>query len=322
MTLNPTIAGLDLPHLDSTHKLQRVLNSALMAQLPLQGTAKLTSAVKSPHGQSNLAVQAPVAEAIYWDASYFKLHRVNLFEAASAQEQAAILKRANQALFEEAYLIEKAGMGYMAKMVLLAESTEERMLYGLFTADETSHFSQICQFVPADGIHTDNAFLRLVEELAESSDKRVLLFVIQVVLEGWGLSHYRSLAEHCRDRAFSQVLQGFLQAEARHHGTGATLFNQSSISASSQAAIVEVLARFLQMVQVGPQSVVDAIAQVIGPLSRSQTVQVLEELDTETHSGLRLKRLRSLMQGEAARAIVQTLDDQALFQPLPAQQCV
>jgi 16S rRNA U1498 N3-methylase RsmE len=76
------------------------------------------------------------------------------------------------------------------------------------------------------------------------------------------------------------------------------------------------------MVQVGPQNVLGAIAQVKGHLSRSQKIQILEELDTETHSGTRLQLLRSLMRGKSADAIVQALEDRGAFVPLSAHHCV
>jgi hypothetical protein len=113
-----------------------------------------------------------------------------------------------------------------------------------------------------------------------------------------------------------------LDAEARHHATGSLLFEEISISKLSQALIIELLAKFLMMVQVGPQNVLAAIAQVKGHLSRSQKIQILEELDTETHSGKRLQLLRSLMRGKSADAIVQALEERGAFVPLPAHHCV
>jgi len=76
------------------------------------------------------------------------------------------------------------------------------------------------------------------------------------------------------------------------------------------------------MVQVGPQNVLAAIEQGKGDLSRSQKIQILEELDTENHSGTRLKLLRSLMGGTSAEVIVQALEDRGAFVPLSAHHCV
>jgi len=299
--LSYKIAGLDLPHLDSDDRLQRILKAAL----PNQG--------------DNFSQQ----KLDYWDAEFFNLHRVQIFQQASLAEQSAILEMTNRSLLEESYFIEKAGVGYMAKMVFLAESVEERMLYGLFTADEATHLSQIIHFLPEiESTNSNDPFLNLLAEVVESADKTVLLFVLQVVLEGWGLSHYRRLAKECKSSVLAELFSSFLQAESRHHGTGTTLFNQVSVSADSQATILDVLAQFLFMVQVGPQSVLAAIERVKGDLTRSQKIQILEELDTQNHSGTRLQILRSLMRGASADAIVQALDERGAFAPLPADKCV
>ncbi|WP_375474776.1 ferritin-like domain-containing protein [uncultured Nostoc sp.] len=293
--------GFDLPHTDSHGRLQRILTAALPSQ-------------------NNYA---PSRQLNYWDAEFFNLHQVQIFQQSNINEQSAILELANRSLLEESYFIEKAGVGYMAKMVLLAETVEERMLYGLFTADEATHLHQISHFLPEIEVtSTDDLFLRLLSEVVESADKTVLLFVLQVVLEGWGLSHYRHLAKECRYPVLAELFSSFLQSESRHHATGTTLFNQITLSAFSQTTILDVLAQFLFMVQVGPQSVLAAAEQVKGHLTRSQKIQILEELNTETHSGTRLQILRSLMGIKSAQSILQTLEERGAFQPLPAYQCV
>jgi rubrerythrin len=301
MKFKDKIAGLDLPHTNYHDHLHRIL----IAALPPQGI----------YGHSQTLN--------YWDAEFFNLHRVKIFQESSRDEQAAILELAQRGLLEESYFIEKAGVGYMAKMVLLAETTEERMLYGLFAADEAIHLNQISNFLlEREMTHTDNPFLCLLSEVAESSDKTVLIFVLQVVLEGWGLSHYRRLAKDCRHPGLAEIFCSFLQAESRHHSTGNALFRKILVAPFSEVTIIDILAQFLFMVQMGPQSILAAIEQVKGHLTRVQKVQVLEELDTESHSGVRLKLLRSLMNLKPADAIFQTLEERGSFQTIPAYKCV
>ncbi|MEH2367857.1 ferritin-like domain-containing protein [Nostoc sp.] len=295
------IVGFDLPHTDSDDRLRRILTAALSNQNNYDNYPQLN----------------------YWDAEFFNLHQVKIFQQSNINEQFSILELANRSLLEESYFIEKAGVGYMAKMVLLAETVEERMLYALFTADEATHLHQISHFLAEMEVNsTDDPFLRLLSEVVESADKTVLLFVLQVVLEGWGLSHYRRLAKECRYPVLAELFSSFLQSESRHHATGTTLFNQITVSALSQTIILDVLAQFLFMVQVGPQSLLAAIEQVKGHLTRSQKIQILEELDTQTHSGTRLQILRSLMGGKSAQSILQNLEERGAFEPLPAHQCV
>jgi hypothetical protein len=292
-----SVAGLDLPVVQND-KLQKILASALGGGL-----------------EPNYCPILP------WDAAYFGLDRVTYFQQASIVQQRQILQITNRQLLEEAYFVEKAGMGYMAKMVLMAESIEERMLYSLFSADEAIHLSQIRGFLAVEPENTSDPFFQLLAGLAESDDRAVLMFVIQVVLEGWGLSHYRSLAQDCQIPALAVLFTGFLQEESKHHATGVTLFQSVECTANQQAAMLAVLAQFLQMVQVGPQGVVGAIGQVLGGLSVDQRVKVFEELDTQMHSGTRLTLLQKLMQTGGGGVMVEQLIDRGSFTPLPPNIC-
>lgn len=300
-----TTAQFDLPHVIEGDKLNRLLSAAL----------------KSRVGHSSHIPQT--VTPTYWNSSYFGLDQVKIFQDSTPEEQQEILHHCSQALLEEAYFVEKAGVGYMAKMVMLAETTEERMLYGLFAADEATHLAQIRPFLAdRNPVATSDRFLELLAEIVEMEDKSVLVFVIQVVLEGWGLSHYRHLANDCCDRELTQMFRGFLDAEARHHSTGVTLCDRHPITPQSQSAIVEILTSFLQMVQVGPQRVVQAIAQVKGDLSRPQQLKIFQELDTETHSGTRLQLLRSLLRSDPTHSIISHLEERGSFIPFPPEKCV
>ena len=299
--MKPTVAGFSLPTLDPTHKMNRVLTSALREK-----SLTVLNRDDSPS----------------WDASFFGLDTVPMFQSATTLEQSEILKIASQGLLAESYFIEKAGVGYMAKMTLLAETTEERILYALFSADEATHLSQLKPLVPnGDELGIDDPFLQLLESVLETDNRDVLLFVIQVVLEGWGLSHYRTLSRSCCDQKLSDLFQSFLQAEAKHHGAGVTLFEMKRLSTVSRKMIVQVLADFLQMVRVGPQRVLSAVGVVMGGLSRAQSIALLADLKTESHSATRLNLLRQIML-PVAPGIVDDLANHDLFESLSAQQCV
>lgn len=301
MKQSSPVSGFELPELAADNKINRVLAAAL---------------------QSRDLSDAPVFEEspIYWGEAYFGLDRVSIFQGASEREQQEILCQLNQGLLHESLAIEQAGVGYMAKMVLMADSSQERMLYSLFGADETMHLAQLQPYAKSDmeKIAAD-PFLQLLAEIVESADKLVLLFVLQVVLEGWGLTHYRSLAKDCSDQGLRRLFQSFLQAESRHHGTGVMLFSQAQVSSSSHTAIVDCLATFLQMVRVGPQRVVGAIATQLGHLSRPQRIKILQQLDTVTHSHQRLQLLKALMTNTGG-TIVDTLEAKGLFTPLSPEE--
>lgn len=282
----------------------------------------LSSALGHRLGQSPQFLPFTNQKLFYWGASYFGLDKVKIFQDATIASQAAILQLCSWELLEEIYAIEKAGVNYMAKMVLLSDSTESQMLYALFSADEATHQAQISRFLPIQVSQPQHQFFQFLMGIVASDDKAMILFVLLVVLKGWSLSHYRSLAIECREPELSLVLQGFLRDESRHHGTGVLMFHRMLVSSASQSTIVETMVEFLLWMQKGQRRIVTAIEQVMGDLSHPQKVRVLEELDTRTQNRTRLKFMRSLMRNPNSGTIVQQLEARGAFVPLPIDKCI
>lgn len=295
-------SGFALPHAAPEDRMQRVLQSSLQSL--------------------GVAPVSPQFDSLFWDATYFGLERVKLFQEASPEIQAQILVQANRNLLEEIYWFEQAGVGYMAKMLLLADTFEERSLYGLFVADEASHLAQIRPFLGHDPEFSGDTFLSFIVSLLDSADKALLQAVIQVVLEGWGLSHYRSLAKHCLSPELQGTLQGFLDAEARHHATGVIGLQQYPLSSDSLKSMHQVLSQFLQIIQVGPQRLLHSMTQAWGDLSRGDRLQIVDELDAEHQTQAWLNLLKSLMVGAIPDQVMQQLEEQGSFTPYPSQSCV
>ncbi|MEL6816109.1 MAG: ferritin-like domain-containing protein [Cyanobacteria bacterium J06598_3] len=293
---------MDLPPLTRTHKLHQVLISTLRQQ-PL------------------LAVEA--ASLPPWNAAFFGFDRVPLFQSSTAAQKNKILQIACQDMLNKVCLFEKVGVGYMATMTLLAETMEERMLYALFSADQAKHLVQLKPLLSHcdDILAVEAPFFKRLESLLESADRSVLLFIIQIVLEGWGLRYYRKLSRHCCNPMLADLFCSFYQSEAKHHRAGMVLFDSASLSDESRTTIIETLVVFLQGIQMGPHWLVEAIAAVKGDLSRSQTLSLLESLEAQRHSARRLDFVRSLIT-PVAPDIAETLDTRNLFSPLPVAQRV
>lgn len=296
------ISGFTLPHVDLNSKTERILTSALT--------------------KNNLSIFVN-PDSLFWDADYFGLNKVTYFKSATQQQQKEILKIANRDLLAEIYWVEQAGVGYMAKMVGLAESHEERLLYSLFSADEATHLATITYFLPEIPVFLGDTFLTYMAEAIESDDKLFLMILVQVVLEGWGMSHYRSLAKYCLNSELAEVLHSFLDAEARHHALGVTqVQNSVDYSPESLTNLHSALTYFLQMVQIGPQRLLTAIEKVLGYFSISDKIQILTDLEAEKHSNLKLELLRSLMVGTVPNSIMESLDKQGSFHAYSTVKCI
>ena len=287
---------LDAPDLPADHSLYRVVESALKAR----------------------AVFPPIDHAeVFWPAEHFRLDRASIFRTASEEEQQDILRQCGQNLLAESYYIEKSGMYFAAKMGLLAETTQERLLYSLFNADEATHFSWIRSYVTDEAVaaHRHNPFIRLLDEMLQREDRTTLTYLVQIVLEGWGIEHYNRLAKACLHDSLRQVFTAILKDEARHHGSGLILFREHRPSASQLTAIVEALGQFFRLVQAGPQTVVAAVERVLGHLTETQKARLFAELDGEGQTRERIETLRSLLQASDVGGVISAgLERRGLFE--------
>jgi hypothetical protein len=293
-------AGLALGHLPKDHSLRRVL-AAAMARVNI-GRPEIGGTDGEPA----------------WGAAHFGLDRCAAFRALDEEQRHALLQSASASLLHEAYFIEKLGLGFGAKMVLLSSTTEERMLYALFSADEARHLGAIAEHIDdPEALATSNPFHALLSDVIENGDKETLTFVIQVVLEGWGLTHYRALADGCDRDSLRGVLRGVLEDEARHHGTGKVLVEERGLGPRAQQEATDVLASFLDMVRPGPLTLLELLERTSGGFTASQRERVLDELDATAHAADRLAHLKKLMSVPAAAPVIDALTARGLFEPMP-----
>jgi len=298
----PVRAGLDLPDLDDEHAVRRAVRSAIRRRRGIDDGRE-----RGGHA--------------HWRAAYHGLDRVRLFAAASAEQRRAILDDCGRALLEEAYFIEKCGIGYAAKMVLLAETSSERQLYGLIAGDEAAHLAAIARFVSPSGTARDNPFLALLEELVEEGDRASLQLIVQVVLEGWGLDHYRGLRDACGSTALRIALSVILADEATHHGSGVAFTRDAPLAARSRDYATDVMVRFLAMVQVGPVGVASIVERALGGLTAVQRGQLMADLGGEEHAAVRLDKLRGLLgKATGACAVLERLEALGCFRPVSLQE--
>jgi hypothetical protein len=291
----PMRAGMDLPSLRPGHRVHALLQARLRPET-------VATRAYAPHA--------------HWVAEFFGLHRVGLFQDATRVQKWDVLDRCGRALLEEAYFIEKSGVGFAAEMILLAESMEERMLYATFAADEARHFDAVRPFLAGElPAPSSNPFLALLAATIECGDRAALQFVIQIVLEGWGLAHYRSLRDACTHPLLHDRLDAILHDEAAHHGSGRVLFAEAKPEAATLRRIEHALAAMLQMVRVGPLGVLDALEQTLG-LTRAQKLAVFDELGGRAHAQARLDHLRQLATFDDVLPVVDRLESRGLFQSM------
>lgn len=253
-------------------------------------------------------------ETYYWGAESYGLDRLEFFLNAPKELQQCILNKLSNLRLEEAYHIEKAGIAFGAKMILESTTFEERKLYAHFTAEESEHLAMIESYLEhISDDHLSNSFLLYLSELIKSAPKEVLVFMIQVVLEGWGIEHYTELARTCKNPQLQKSLKKIVQDEAGHHGSGMLLFKQENLSLEHKKLITQTLSAFLNMVRVGPYSIITTLVQFL-KCDSSQVRSALIALDAAKETNKKLQTLRSLALRSGASEIIVKMDELGLYQ--------
>ncbi|ATH07981.1 hypothetical protein BIY24_08460 [Halobacteriovorax marinus] len=242
---------------------------------------------------------------VFWNEEAFDLQNVEVFKNLSIEEQSLLLTQNSSDRVEEAYHIEKSGIAYGAKMTLLSENLEERLLYGTFTGDEARHFQLVSKYINNTNLTPEcNPFLQLLAQMIETAPKKSLVFMIQVLLEGWGMDHYNTMAKSCLNESLKEDLSSILADEASHHGSGLILFNESELSREDLEYVRVSLETFFSMVQCGPLSVYSRLISSVDSLSRSNKRDILSQMNAMETTQRKLDQLSALMKKSGAHTLL------------------
>lgn len=272
--------------------------------------------------ESHLPKSKVIQSRIFWGLEAYKLDRSTAFMTVDEAVQTKILKQLCQSRLEEAYHIEKAGIAFGAKMILESETFEERKLYAHFTGEESEHLSMIesyLTYISED--HLNNSFLLFLEESIKTAPKNVLVFLIQVILEGWGIEHYTELAKTCQGDDLKTALKKIVQDEAGHHGSGLVLFKEEALSEDEMKLSCSLFQAFLSMVQIGPYSLAK-LAQTELDLGPVELSVFLDEIQAHQDTQKKLDSLKSLALRAGAHQSVKIMEESHYFTALPNESLV
>jgi rubrerythrin len=258
---------------------------------------------------------AAVSGPAIWGAGHYGLERSSLFAAMSTQQQDSILKKLGIAILEEAQFIELAGMSFTAKMSLLSNDHQQRQLYSFFAADEARHLRLISDLVgaPKAGQAEQNSFLQYLGKVIQTESRLPLMFLSQIILEGWGLTHYTTLAERAQNQQVRETLNSIVADEARHHGSGLVMFNEKNLTPHELESIDGWLSQFLEMIRVGPYSVIAHLARENQGLTESEIHLFLTENKFEDKVQADLQMMSRLMRKSGANEILRRCEQRGLM---------
>jgi rubrerythrin len=245
-----------------------------------------------------------------WNESDFALGQISILKG---RDNTKLLSSLCTDRLKEAYFIEKAGMSFSAKMSLLSQSIDEQILYSMFCAEEATHFHCIESLLTGVSLEGDNSFVTLLNEIIISGERRPLVFIIQVVLEGWGIDHYSLMSQSCLNPEVKKILQNILQDEAAHHGSGLSLFDEQALTDTEFKYIIEMMSQFMQMVTVGPVGLLGQVESSLGHLTSGQRNTVHQEVNSYGETSRKVELIKSMMNKAKAFKIIEKLESHKCF---------
>ena len=202
-------------------------------------------------------------------------------------------------------------MSFAAKMSLLSETINEQKLYSLFAAEEATHFYYMQKTLEDVDLTTDDPFIRFLNEVIATGSRRPLIFIIQVILEGWGIDHYQLMERSCLNPELKKHLKLILIDEASHHGSGVSLFNESELTKAEFDYTIEMMSEFLNMINIGPVGLVGAVKKY---LPHSQEADLLNDISAVDDTNRKLTYIKNMMVKSQSHKILEKIENSGLFQ--------
>jgi len=232
---------------------------------------------------------------VIWGENRYRLERSSSFRKLNLESKENIyshLSRLNLAL---SWYIERSGHNYGAKMILMSKTQDEKSLYSLFVAEEAIHqreFENFIDFVPDPKIYW-HPLLDPLSDAMRDGERETLLYVIQVLLEGYGIGLYTSLKETCDIPELKKVYSRIISDEAKHHGSGVILIHDLNPSKLVKDQVFEYTRKFVIALQ--SADLLRSTFEKEQTLTTKDKQKFYEEVEYEKIMNLRLTQLKAML---------------------------
>lgn len=258
--------------------------------------------------------QLPPSPVVLWDESRYGLHKSSVFNSLNPDQRNKILECLTELNLSLSYWIEKSGLNYGAKMIMLSEPTETKVAYAIFMGEEAMHFEgfkRFMNFTPDWETH-QHPMLAVLARSIEQGRANALTFVIQVLLEGFGMSHYAGLRETCLHEPLRELFTRILRDEARHHGMGLVQCQSNVFSRDDHDQIFELTRDFVRSLQ-SAHWIKKAVEKTAGPMSATEETRFWSELEFDQVLKNRNQRLGDMILKAGHGQLLEKLKKEAVL---------
>jgi rubrerythrin len=245
----------------------------------------------------------------------FGLEGCPAFLEASGEARRRVLGGCARQVLEEACGIECLGMAFAARMVQEAPTQEEQAFYAHMGAQEARHLGALEGWLPGPRRQPAGPFLGALAAWIHRGSYSTLLLLVQVVLEGWGLAHYRRLKAHAVPPGLEECLEAVLRDEAGHHRAGELLLETRPLDPVETEAAARLLLDLAKAIQAGPLGVMAVLDRELGPWKARKREAVWASLGPRSHGEGRLRILEGLLAAAAPALALRLREAGALTAP-------
>ncbi len=294
--------------------LAKVLDPKEILEPKRKGNSALKKMLDKRLDELTISSPSPDTPKVLWGAERYGLDQSKIFLDLSVENQSKYLVRMSELNLALSAFIETSGHNYGAKMILLSETLEEKSTYALFASDEAVHLREFQNFMNFEySLKTHHhPMLTPLAEVIKDGSKTSLVFVIQVLLEGFGMGHYHGLRQTCLHKPLQESYDQILKDEARHHGTGIILAKEELPSKEDQEQIFEYTRAFVQAMQ-SAHWLFETFDFVGESLSQAQRKQLWQEINFEKVLALRLEKLKDMLQKVDSFNLLERLERDGAF---------
>lgn len=277
----------------------------------------LTAKVHGENRQATVKI-----DQIIWNEDFFHLADSSLWKSLTAKKKNQVLINLGQKILQEAYFIECAGMAYAGKMNLAAKTKEERAFFCFVGEEEAKHLRLIESLTNFNTALSEiPSFALLIGEIIQEASKPSHLLLIQILLEGWGLHYYKSLAKASLDEDVANAFKSILKDEIRHHSAGVLLFashkKQMGLTPVEVAEFVNYLERIAFMVKIGPYGPCEEICKQLDvPCTPEQLETFLAETNAVGMTSEKLTILEQLLGKSLPEEVMKSIREKGILKSL------
>ncbi len=235
---------------------------------------KMTRLIDLSLNRSALSSSKPIP---LWTSDFFNLSHSAYWLKLNEVEQRLLLEENSAELLKEAICIEHAGIAYAQKMGLTAKTQEERHYYTAIALEEMQHLLLLKDFYHVDPSRHATGFPRLISSIIQDENRQEALVLIQIILEGWGISYYADLLRGCENQDIKIVFERILKDESRHHAGGIILYQNSPIT--EDASLLKSIQILVDFVRIGPQQVTVSLCRALNIFEWHEIAQVLNSIN-------------------------------------------